>query len=68
MQDKKKGKLDWPQKNLNPDYPLPECTRSVQNKTDIFAFWCEINTLPNNFGTTKSQKISKNLKQIKIKF
>ena len=35
------------------DYLLPECAMSVQNKTDMFAFRCEMNDLPNNFGKSE---------------
>ena len=30
------------------DYLLPECSMSVNNKTYMFAFRCDMNTLPNN--------------------
>ena len=32
------------------DYLLPECSLSGTDKTDWFAFRCEVNTLPNNIG------------------
>ena len=34
------------------DYLLPECSLSVKDKTELFAFRCEMNILPNNFGNT----------------
>ena len=34
------------------DYLLPECSLSVSEKTEIFAFWCEMNSFPNNFGNS----------------
>ena len=40
------------------DYLLPECAMSVQNKTDMFAFRCDMNMLPNNFGKTKLSEMS----------
>ena len=35
------------------DYLLPECSLSVADKTDLFAFRCEVNSLPNNFGNSE---------------
>ena len=32
------------------DYLLPECSLSVSDKTEMFAFRCQMNDLPNNFG------------------
>ena len=46
----KKGKLISYRKIEMADYLLPECAMSVQNKTDMFAFRCDMNALPNNFG------------------
>ena len=34
------------------EYLLPECSLSVSEKTEIFAFRCEMNSLPNNYGNT----------------
>ena len=46
----KKGKLISYKQIEMADYLLPECTISVKNKTDLFAFRCEMNQIPNNFG------------------
>ena len=40
------------------DYLLPECAMLVQNKTDMFAFRCDMNMLPNNFGKTELCELS----------
>ena len=34
------------------DYLLPECSLSGTDKTEMFAFLCEVNTLPNYFGNS----------------
>ena len=40
------------------DYLSPECQLSVQNKTDMFSFRCEMNNLPNNFGKAELCELS----------
>ena len=35
------------------DYLLPECQLSVPDKKEMFAFRCEMNDLPDNFGKTE---------------
>ena len=35
------------------DYLLTECSLSVKDKTELFAFRCEVNVLPNNLGKTE---------------
>ena len=47
-----KGKHINYTKNEMVDYLLPECSLSVSEKTEIFAFRCEMNSLPNNFGNS----------------
>ena len=32
------------------DYLLPECSLSISDKTEMFAFRCQMNDLPNSFG------------------
>ena len=39
--------------NIDVDYWLPECSISVMDKTEIFAFRCEINDLPIFFGKSE---------------
>ena len=34
-------------------YLLPERSLSVSDKIYMFAFWCEMNDLPNNFGKSE---------------
>ena len=48
----KKGKLISYTQIEMADYLTPECSLSVQDKTDMFSFRCEMNNLPNNFGKT----------------
>ena len=48
----KKGKLISYHQIEMADYLLPECTLSGNDKTDLFAFRCEVNILPNNFGNS----------------
>ena len=47
----KKGKLISYNKIEMADYLLPECSLSVSDKTNLFSFRCEVNSLPNNFGS-----------------
>ena len=48
----KKGKNISYTKIEMADYLLPECSLSVKDKTELFAFRCEMNSLPNNYGNT----------------
>ena len=54
----KKGKLIRYTKIEMADYLLPECALSVENKTDLSAFRCDMNMLPNNFGKTELCEMS----------
>ena len=49
----KKGRLIKYENIQMVDYLLPECSLSVMDKTEMFAFRCEINDLPNNFGKSE---------------
>ena len=53
----KKGKTIVYEQIQMADYLLPECTLSVSDKIDMFAFRCEMNDLPDNFGQSKMHEL-----------
>ena len=57
----KKGKLIQYEKLELADYLLPECSISVKDKIELFAYRCEMNDLPNNFGKSDSCELSCNV-------
>ena len=54
----KKGRLIKYKQIEMVDYLLPECSLTVSDKTELFAFRCEINDLPNNFGKSEMCEFS----------
>ena len=54
----KKGKYISYEQIHMADYLSPECNLSVQDKTDMFSFRCEMNNLPNNFGKAELCELS----------
>ena len=49
----KKGKFIKYDSIQMADYLLPECSLSVSDKREMFAFRCEMNNLPDNFGKSE---------------
>jgi len=50
QQNGKKGKMIHYETLQISDYLLPECSLSVSDKFELFAYRTEMNDLPNNFG------------------